>query len=154
MKRTFAAVFCLATIAMGLSTTVAPISPNEAPALDLSDHVRGILKHEMAALVEEARAIEKALAAGDHTLVAKHAKQMDKAFIFSEQITTLDLRELEAVLGEDFVSQDKAFHALARTLRGAAKLRQAEVQRAVFDKMLQACAACHQTYAPEAPVLE
>lgn len=136
------------------TSSLAAISPKDAPALDLSDHVRDILKHEMMALVAAGRAIEKAIAAEDHAAVEKYAAQMDKAFIFSDDVSTLDLRELEAVLGEDFVARDKEFHAVARTLVATARAKDTKSEQQVFGTMLRACADCHNAYAPEAKILD
>lgn len=126
----------------------------EQPATDLSDRMRGILKAEMTALATHGRAVEAALERGDSAAVAEHARAMEQPFIFDGEVTTVDLRELELVLGEDFVTRDKAFHAAGRALEAAAKAGDLTGQRVIFKDMLKACAACHQVYAPTAPVLE
>lgn len=124
------------------------------PAEELTDRVRGFLKKEMRLLAEGGRTIEGALAKGDSETVADEAVKMHEAFVHKQEVTTFDLRILEAVLGDDFVDQDKAFHVLATELETLAKVGDEAKQKAVFDAMLRACAACHKAYAPEAPVLE
>ncbi len=155
MKRKIAALIFLGS---GLTVMGGAVlsngGPEDAPALELSDHMRGFLKHEMLLLANAGRGIESALMVEDHARVEEFASHMDKAFIMQKEVTTLDLRELEAVLGEDFVTRDKEFHAMARALEAAAKAEDIVGQRRIFDEMLRACAACHQDYAPEAPVLE
>lgn len=155
MKRKIAAlIFLGSSLAVTGGTVLSNPGPEDAPALELSDHMRGFLKFEMGALARAGRQIEQALIEGDSETVQMYAAQMDKAFIFEQEVTTLDLRELEAVLGEQFVARDKEFHAMARTLEAAAKAKDLKGQRLIFREMLDACAACHQDYAPEAPVLE
>lgn len=124
------------------------------PAEALTEKVRGFLKKEMRLLAEGGRAIEGALAEGDSKTVADEAAKMHEAFVHKDEVTTFDLRILQAVLGEEFVDQDKAFHVLAAELETLAKVGDEAQQRAVFEAMLRACAACHKAYAPEAPVLE
>lgn len=154
MKRILAALAMIGTSMIAAGGVVHSESPENAPALELSERMRGFLKHEMQALVKAGRAIESALAEEDHATVAVEAARMEKAFIMSKDITTLDLRELEAVLGDDFVARDKEFHSAARTLEAAAKAEDVKGQRIIFGEMLRSCAACHAAYAPEAPVLE
>ncbi len=126
----------------------------EQSAIELSDKMRGVLKAEMRALAAAGRAVEAALERGDSAAVAANARKMEQPFIFDGNVTTLDLRELELVLGEDFVARDKAFHAAGRALEAAAKAGDLMGQQVIFQDMLKACASCHQAYAPEAPVLD
>ncbi|NVJ98520.1 MAG: hypothetical protein HWE25_10235 [Alphaproteobacteria bacterium] len=154
MRYKSAALFLLALTPAIWGAHALMADPDEAPATELSEKLRGFLKHEMHALAEAGRAIEAAIEAGDHAAVQQQAARMDKAFIFEREITTMDLRELELVLGEDFVLQDKEFHAMARTLEATAKAHDTVGERKVFGDMLKACVACHQAYAPEAPVLD
>ncbi|WP_286829943.1 MULTISPECIES: cytochrome c [Kordiimonas] len=155
MKRKIAAlIFLGAGLAVTGGAVLSNSGPEDAPALELSDHMRGFLKDEMLQLAVAGRGIEKALAAEDHASVQEFASHMDKAFIMQQEVTTMDLRELELVLGEEFVERDKEFHAMARALEAAAKAEDIVGERKIFGDMLRACAACHQDYAPEAPVLE
>jgi len=141
----------MASAAWGASG-IAALQP--APAEELTDKVRGFLKKEMRLLAEGGRAIEAALAEGDDATVKKHAAKMHETFVHKDEVTTFDLRILIAVLGDDFVAQDKAFHATARALEAAAAAGDLKQQRQLFQRMLEACVACHKAYAPEAPVLE
>ncbi len=127
---------------------------SEQPATQLSDKMRAVLKAEMGALAAAGRALEAALERGDSAAVAANARKMEQPFIFDGAVTTVDLRELELVLGEEFVSRDKAFHAAGRALEAAAKAEDLTGQRLIFQDMLKACASCHHAYAPEAPVLD
>jgi len=125
-----------------------------APAEELTEKVRVFLKKEMRLLADGGRAIEVALAKRDSATVAEEAAKIHETFVHKEEVTTFDLRVLQAVLGEDFVQQDKDFHAQAQALEVAAKAEDTARQQKLFDQMLKACAACHQAYAPEAPLLE
>ena len=124
------------------------------PADALTEKVRGFLKKEMRLLADGGRAVEAALAAGDSATVFAEAEKMHETFVHKDEVTTFDLRILQAVLGEAFVEQDKAFHDLVRELEAAATADDAARQRLLFDQMLEACAACHKAYAPEAPILD
>lgn len=125
-----------------------------APAEALTDKVRDFLKKEMRLLAESGRVIEGALAAGNSERVAAEAQKMHETFVHKDEVTTFDLRILQAELGEEFVTQDKAFHTLARALEKHARNNDLPEQQRVFNAMLRQCVVCHKTYAPEAPVLE
>jgi len=153
MKTKLTVMFALVFSATVATVTVSDDTP---PAVSeaLSDKVRGFLKKEMRLLAESGRAVEAAIAAGNSGEVKKRAEAMRENFVHKDEVTTFDLREIEAALGVDFVEQDKAFHASARALEAAAKAGDKAGQRHIFNQMLEACAACHAAYAPEAPVLE
>lgn len=143
----------LLAVVTGFSSR-ATLDETAAPAEALTDKVRDFLKKEMRLLAEGGRAIESALASGDDKTVATEAQKMHETFVHKDEVTTFDLRILQAELGEEFVTQDKAFHTLARELEKHARNNDLPEQRRVFDAMLRQCVACHKTYAPEAPVLE
>ncbi len=150
-KLTVLLVLVAGSAAWGASG-IAALQP--APAEELTDKVRGFLKKEMRLLADGGRVIEQALEANDSKAVAEVAAKMRETFVHKDEVTTLDLRVLQAVLGEDFVARDKAFHDLARKLELMAKNGDITRQRALFGQMLEACAVCHKAYAPDAPVLE
>lgn len=125
-----------------------------APAEILSPKLRGFLKNEMRLLVDAGRALEKALAAEDSKAVKKFAGKIQETFVHKDEVTTFDLREFQAALGDDFVARDKAFHAMARQLEVAAGKGDMAKQKMLFGEMLNVCAACHAAYAPKASVLE
>jgi cytochrome c556 len=154
MKRTAAALMILASGLVAAGGAAQSGAVEDAPATDLSEDLRALLQREMAGLAGAGRAVEDAIARGDSAAVAANARKMEKAFIFEDDISTVDLRELELVLGEDFVARDKAFHASGRALEAAAKAGDLTGQKVIFRDMLEACAACHRAYAPTAPVLE
>lgn len=147
-------IWAPAIILMVAFGAVAAQDETTVPAEALTDKVRGFLKREMRLLAEGGRAIEAALAAGDSETVYAEAGKMHETFVHRDEVTTFDLRILQAVLGEDFVAQDKAFHALTLELEAQAAADDAEGQRQTFDRMLESCAACHTAYAPEAPILD
>jgi len=153
MKTMFSAFVLLAfaTAFFGVSRLSADMA---APAEILSPKLRGFLKNEMYLLVKTGRALEKALETEDSKTVEKLARQIEETFVHKNEITTFDLREFQATLGDDFVARDKAFHALARELEAAANKADVAKQKKLFADMLNVCAACHRAYAPEASVLE
>lgn len=152
MKKPFAIwVVLAATLTFSVGALQDEVS---APAEALTGKVRSFLKKEMWLLAEGGRAIEGALAAGNSERVAVEAEKMHETFVHKDEVTTFDLRILQAELGEEFVMQDKAFHALVRELEKHAQKNDLAEQQRVFDAMLRQCVACHKTYAPEAPVLE
>ena len=152
MKNISTAIFIIVALLVGLP--VAGAYQQAAPAEELTEKVRVFLKKEMRLLAEGGRAIEAALAKRDSASVAAETAKIHETFVHKEEVTTFDLRILQAVLGEDFVQQDKDFHAQAQALEVAAKAGDTARQQQLFDQMLEACAACHRAYAPEAPLLE
>lgn len=152
MKNIYTVVFIIVASLMSLPVFGADQQP--VPAEDLTEKVRTFLKKEMHLLAKGGRAIEAALVKGDNDIVANEAAKIHETFVHKQEVTTFDLRVLQAVLGEDFVRQDKEFHAHARALEKAAKARDTARQQQLFNQMLEACAACHRAYAPAAPVLE
>lgn len=153
MKHISKAFFVIAAISLA-GLPVAFGHQHAAPAEDLTKKVRIFLKKEMRLLAEGGRAIETALGMHDSATVAVEAAKIHETFVHKEEITTFDLRILQTVLGEGFVRQDKEFHALVRALETAAKVDNAVRQQQLFNQILEACAACHRAYAPEAPLLE
>jgi len=153
MKMKLAAI-CLTVIA-GCFVPGVPISAEPiAPAEILSPKLRGFLKNEMHLLVDAGRLLEKALEAEDSKAVENLAGKIQETFVHKDEVTTFDLREFQATLGEDFVARDKAFHAMARGLEAAAHKGDTAKQKMLFAEMLTVCAACHAAYAPKASVLD
>lgn len=159
MKKRFA-VFILLACGASLALADQPSSERspgpepEAIAESLPPKLRKFLKKEMHLLAEAGRTMEAALAEGDSKTVESLAKRMHESFIMKQELTTMDLRELKAIVGDDFVTRDKAFHGMAAELSLAAKAGDLVLQRTLFTKMTMACAACHTAYAPKASVLE
>jgi len=153
MKIRFAAIILLA-FGSSLGVVSQPSAEPTAIAESLPPKLREFLKKEMHLLADAGRVMEAALAKGDSKTVGKLAQQMHESFILKKELTTLDLRELQAIVGDDFVVRDKAFHAMARELSLAAQTDDVSLQQVLFTKMTYACAACHAVYAPKASVLE
>jgi len=159
MKKQVAAIILLAfSTSMAVANSPVPAlessSEPKAIAESLPPKLRKFLKKEMHLLAEAGRTMEAALAEGDSKTVKGLAKRMHESFIMKQELTTMDLRELKAIVGEDFVTRDKAFHAMADELSKAAKAGDAAKQQMLFGKMVRACASCHAAYAPKASVLE
>jgi len=153
MKLKFAVVF------LGLCTPAVfafsdTVDEPKAVAEGLSPKVRKFLQKEMQLLLEASGTIDAAITEGDSKTVEGLAARMHQSFILKQELTTVDLRELKAVVGERFVARDKAFHAMARELSEAAKAGDTARQRSLFDQMQDTCSACHRAYAPHAPVYE
>jgi len=154
MKIKLAAILLLA-FATGLVVANQPSAEEpEAIAENLPPKLRKFLKKEMHLLAEAGRTMETALGEGDSKTVEDLAQRMHESFIMKQELTTMDLRELKAIVGDDFVMRDKAFHAMAKELSLAAKAGDTAEQELLFGKMVRACAACHTAYAPKASVLE
>jgi len=161
MKKQYAVILLLAfgtSLAVANSLEQAPVpepSPEpEAVAERLPPKLRKFLKKEMHLLAEAGRTMEAALAEGDSKTVEDLAKRMHESFIMKQELTTMDLRELKVIVGEDFVTRDKAFHGMAAELSLAAKAGDVVLQQEIFGNMIRVCAACHVAYAPKASVLE
>lgn len=146
-----------ATLAALMVTFTNNAQTSEEPravAEDLSPKLRGFLQKEMQLLAEAGTVIATALEVGDSKTVEGLASQIHESFIMKKELTTMDLRELQAVVGEGFIARDKAFHDLAYDLAEAAKNDDKEKQKEIFWNMVDVCAACHAAYAPSASVLQ
>lgn len=157
MKTQLAATLLLAfstSLVVANPPAIVPTDEPVAIAESLTPKLRKFLKKEMHLLAEAGRTMEAALGEGDSKTVANLAKRMHESFIMKQELTTMDLRELKAIAGEDFVIRDKAFHAMADELSQAAGTGDHALQQMLFDKMVRACASCHAAYAPKASVLE
>lgn len=137
-------------IALGLAAAsplagqeTAPVSPNLTPKL------RDLLRKEMLSIEQASKDILSALIAGDDARVASLAQQIHDSFILQQSMTPEDKQDLIAAVPEDFVARDRAFHELSADLAQAGRDSSREAQHAEFDRMIEACTACHAVYATD-----
>ncbi|MEZ5566487.1 MAG: cytochrome c [Gammaproteobacteria bacterium] len=120
-----------------------PVSPKLTPKL------RDLLRQEMVSVNQASQQILAALVTGDDDHVATLAQQIHDSFIMNQSMTEADEAALLAAVPEAFVQQDEAFHELAAALAGAARAGDRPQQQKHFSQMIEACTACHATYATD-----
>ncbi len=122
---------------------VKPVSP------DLTPKLRELLRKEMLSIEDASHQIMSYLIAGDDENVAKLAQQIHDSFILQQSMTPEDKQDLMAAVPEDFVTRDRAFHALSDELAEAAREGDRPAQHQKFGEMIEACSACHALYATD-----
>lgn len=143
------AIFVMAVgfvFASGVSATaqdVKPVSP------DLTPKLQELLRNEMLSVEDASRQILSALIAGEDARVAELAQQIHDSFILQQSMTPQDRKDLMAAVPEDFVTRDRAFHALAAALAEAGRDGDRARQHEEFGRMIEACTACHALYATD-----
>lgn len=120
-----------------------PVSPRLTPKL------QNLLRQEMLAIDLASQQILAALVRGDDARVATLARQIHDSFIMSQSMTEADEAALLAAVPEDFVQRDAGFHELAAALAEAASAGDKAAQRVQFNRMIEACSACHARYATD-----
>ncbi|MDZ7827924.1 MAG: cytochrome c [Halofilum sp. (in: g-proteobacteria)] len=141
------ALALLAGIALGPAVPAAAGEPPEPVGPHLPERVRGLLLQEMNAILDASQEILAALVRGQHQRVAEQAQAIHDSFILKQQMTDADRQALMAAVPAGFVDRDRAFHRLTGRLAQAAREGEAARQRALFDRMIEACTACHRRYA-------
>ena len=127
--------------ATGSAAATDPVGPK------LPDRVRGLLRQEMIAILNASQSILDALVRGQHERVAQEAQAIHDSFILKQEMTKADRKALMDAVPKAFVQRDRAFHALTGKLARAARERNAERERELFGRMIDACAECHARYA-------
>ena len=133
-------------VSASASATDAPPA-TEAVGPKLPDDVRSLLRQEMIAILGASQSILDALVRGQHERVAEKAQAIHDSFILQQEMTESDREALVEAVPKAFVQRDRAFHALTGKLAEAARERDAERERELFGRMIDACAECHARYA-------
>ncbi|HEY9040124.1 MAG TPA: cytochrome c [Roseovarius sp.] len=122
---------------------VQPVSP------DLTPKLRELLRKEMLSIEDGSKQILSHLIAGEDANVAEVAQQIHDSFILQQSMTPEDKQDLMAAVPEDFVTRDRAFHALSADLAQAARDGDRSAQHEKFGQMIETCTACHALYATD-----
>lgn len=115
----------------------------------LSSQLRGVLSQEMLALEKAMKEILSSMLAGDYETIEKTAVNIKNSFILKQKITSSQKKELHTKLPQNFIEQDRAFHNDAQMLQHVSSMKNPELTSFYFNKMLNACVSCHQTFAQE-----
>lgn len=148
MKATRAAMLVVAVALTPAALSAAdgsasPVGPQ------LPERVRGLLLQEMNAILGASQEILDALVRGEDQRVAEQAQAIHDSFILKQQMTEADRRALMAAVPPEFVELDRAFHELSGKLARAGREGDDARQRALFGRLLDACAGCHRRYAQD-----
>jgi hypothetical protein len=135
-----------ASLALGglaLAQDTEPVSPKLTPKL------QDLVRKEMLSINGASQQILAALVAGDDARVAELAQQIHDSFILRQSMTPEDKADLMAAVPEGFVQQDRAFHEISAELARAARDGSRMGQHEHFNRMIEACSACHAQYATD-----
>ncbi len=122
---------------------IQPVSP------DLTPKLQELLRKEMLSIEDASKQILSHLIAGEDAKVAEVAQQIHDSFILQQSMTPEDKQDLMAAVPEEFVTRDRAFHALSADLAQAARDQDRSAQHQKFGQMIEACTACHALYATD-----
>ena len=75
------------------------------------------------------------------------AKKMNSSYIFRQNLTESQVKELHTALPHSFIEKDQRFHYLAGMLEHAAKNKKAELINFYFSEMNESCVSCHAEFA-------
>lgn len=120
-----------------------PVSPN------LTQKLRELLRKEMLSIEDASKQILSALIAGDDARVGELSQKIHDSFILQQSMTPQDKQDLMAAVPESFVTRDRAFHEISANLAKAARDSDRARQHEEFGRMIEACTACHATYATD-----
>lgn len=126
-----------------LAQSTEPVSPKLTPKL------QDLLRKEMLSVNEASQEILAAMVTGDDERVATLAQQIHDSFILRQSMTPEDKADLMAAVPEDFVKMDRGFHEISAELAHAARTKDRPRQQEHFGRMINACVACHSTYATD-----
>lgn len=115
----------------------------------LSSELRVVLSQEMIALEKAMKTILSSMIAGDYTSIEETAVKIKNSFILKQKLTSTQKEELHTKLPQSFIAQDSAFHNDAAMLEHVANIKNPELTQFYFNKMLNACVTCHQSFAQE-----
>lgn len=115
----------------------------------LSSELRVVLSQEMIALEKAMKTILSSMIAGDYTTIEETAVKIKNSFILKQKLTSTQKEELHTKLPQSFIAQDSAFHNDAAMLEHVANIKNPELTQFYFNKMVNACVSCHQSFAQE-----
>ncbi len=150
-KRT-AALIAVALMSSGVSAAdhTGPVSHEEPKHLsqpDLPPHLRELLKEEMRAVSDGIKSIAPAVGVGGYEAIESEAKKVESSYILNKRLSEEDVRHLDHSLPEGFKTLDFQFHNRAGALATAARERDSDLVLHHYNKLLEACVACHSQYA-------
>lgn len=151
-KKTNPIRLAVASLAVGIVLSAAlPVTAEQAQPVspELTPKLRDLLRKEMLSVEDASHQIMSYLIAGDDDNVEQLAQKIHDSFILQQSMTPEDKQDLMAAVPEDFVTQDRAFHALSADLAEAARNGDRPAQHQKFGEMIQACSACHTQYATD-----
>lgn len=134
---------CVAFAGFALAQSTEPVSPNLTPKL------QDLLRKEMLSVNEASQEILAAMVTGDDERVATLAQKIHDSFILRQSMTPEDKADLMAAVPADFVRMDRGFHKISAELAQAARAKDRQLQQKHFGRMIDACVACHSTYATD-----
>lgn len=131
-------LFALASQAPGLAAE--PVGPELTPKL------RSLLIKEMVQIEQAMQDIFSAIIRGQHATVADKGQAIHDSFILKQSLTKEDRQDLKAAVPAEFLQMDAHLHELSASLAEAGRSEDTPRQLELFDRMADACVACHSTY--------
>lgn len=115
--------------------------------LVLPNPLQAVLREEMRLIETGMGELLGHLAQGRKSAAIEVAERIQKSFVLKQELSGEDLQLLVSLLPEEFVTQDRGFHANAGKL--AESVRQGDFASAVqiYGDMAQSCVSCHVRYA-------
>ena len=113
----------------------------------LSSETRTLLKKEMRALNAGLKEMISAYIQGDWKKIGVISQKMHNSYLFKQQLTTEQKKELKQKLPLAFIKRDQAFHRQAFLLEKVSKSLNQKIIYREMSTLTQACLACHQIYA-------
>lgn len=147
MFQSMRAIPALLIAAMMAAVPVNAGNEDSSVAEWLPQNVRQLLRQEMVAILGASQTILDALVRGDDATVARQAQAIHQSFIMKQQLTEADRAALKQALPKAFIRKDRAFHQLAAKLAEQAEAGNSRGQQKLFEKMIDACVACHREHA-------
>lgn len=119
----------------------------ESVVESLSPELRQLLAKEMQALQGGMMSIIPAYVAGNWNEIKETASKMKNSYIFKQELTKTQAKELHSVLPAEFIEKDKKFHYLAGMLSHVTEMEKPELVNFYFSEMAGSCIACHTEFA-------
>lgn len=116
-------------------------------SVSLSPGLLELFRAEMRELLLGTQTIAAALPIGDWDRVVATSRQMKASYILEKKLTPAQEKELTA-LPDGFKHLDQSFHARTEKLAEAALRRDSEAAAYHYSRLIEACAACHASFAP------
>ena len=120
---------------------------NKKIVLTLSEDTRQLLQKEMKLLEEGLKKLVTAYISGDWKTLQTVGSKLQGSYLFKQQLTQQQKKELKQKLTADFIEKDREFHYLAGMLSNAAKIKKTELIGFYLAQVSDACVQCHRTYA-------
>lgn len=120
-----------------------PVGPKLTPRL------KELLGKEMQHVARATADLVLAIASGDQAGAMRLGTAVRDSFILKSSLTEQDKKDLMSAVPPEFVALDRRFHTMAGKLAHAAEMKDSELQSVYFSKMLEACVACHASFASD-----